>query len=206
MIQLWFSFYPTVLFLLGYIQLCIWVEVFCFVLFKLSAMSFFTLKQILQQSSLNPSVIQKVFCFLLHLYHCKTLKSSHQFGMLLIILRFYYYVGRQVLLCPRGPGEGLYGGGGPLARPATSFQTPRTHPGSGATLRLQSHRKQIWSSQGGQTEADQPPGEPRLGLQTTLCPRPPVSWAVRSQTRGLDTSPMTSDLKLRDAYTGKHPL
>ena len=39
---------------------------------------------------------------------------------------------------------------------------------------------------------------PRLGLQTIRCPRPPISWAMRSQTRGLDTSPVTSDLKLRD--------
>ena len=39
---------------------------------------------------------------------------------------------------------------------------------------------------------------PRLGLQTTLCPRPPISWASRAQTRGLDTNPVTSDLKVRD--------
>lgn len=55
-------------------------------------MSFSPLKKVLQQCSLNPSMTQKVFCFLLCLvyFDANSMDSNHQFGKSLITVRFCY--------------------------------------------------------------------------------------------------------------------
>ena len=62
-------------FLLAYIQLCAWVEVFCSVLFKLSAMSFFTTKKKFCNSALSVHQWFKK-CFVFFYIYLRSLQST----------------------------------------------------------------------------------------------------------------------------------